>query len=153
MVKEERNRQRGYGDLAQAIMEVVGHADRPLTPAQVREALGEQLAYTTVMTVLARLHDQGVLRRERAGRAFAYTAIGDPANVTARRMHRLLDVDRDRAGVLAHFVDALTPEDERVLRDLLQQVATDQIATDQAATDQYGPAPIRHDGTPTEERP
>jgi predicted transcriptional regulator len=125
VVKEERERQRGYGDLAQAIMEVVGQADRPLTPAQVRDALGEDLAYTTVMTVLARLHDQGILGRERAGRAFAYTVIGDPANVTARRMHRLLDVDRDRAGVLSHFVDALTPEDERLLRNLLQQIAAD----------------------------
>jgi predicted transcriptional regulator len=106
-------------------MEVVDQADRPLTPAQVRDALGENLAYTTVMTVLARLHDQGVLGRERTGRAFAYTVIGDPANVTARRMHRLLNVDHDRARVLAHFVDALTPDDERVLRNLLRQIAAD----------------------------
>ncbi|GIH19436.1 BlaI/MecI/CopY family transcriptional regulator [Rugosimonospora africana] len=135
MIQEERERHRGYGDLTQAIMEIVGQADRPLTPAQVRDALDGRLAYTTVMTVLARLHDQGVLGRERVGRAFAYTAIGDPANVTARRMHRLLDIDRDRAGVLAHFVGALTPDDERVLRDLLQRVDAD------------------HDGPSARERP
>lgn len=126
MTEAEGQSRRGYGDLAQAIIEVVGRAGRPLTVGQVRGALDDQLAYTTVMTVLARLYDQGVLRRERAGRGFAYAPVGDPANVTARRMHRLLDVDQDRAGVLAHFVDALNPQDERLLRDRLHEIATDQ---------------------------
>src|SRR2546421_9163411 len=97
-----------------------------MTPAQVRDALGTDLAYTTVMTVMARLHDRGVLARERAGRAYAYTIVGDPAQVTARRMHRLLDVDEDRAGVLARFVDGLNPDDEQVVRVLLDQIAADQ---------------------------
>jgi predicted transcriptional regulator len=78
------------------------------------------------MTVMARLYDRGLLSRKRAGRAFAYTAVGDPAQVTARRMHRLLDVDSDRAGVLARFVDGLTGEDEQVVRALLDQIASDQ---------------------------
>lgn len=117
---------RGYGDLAQAILDLVSQAGSPVTPAQVRDALGGDLAYTTVMTVMARLHDRGLLARQRTGRAFAYTAVGDPTQVTARRMHRLLDVEENRAGVLARFVDGLTPEDERVLRSLLDQIATDQ---------------------------
>jgi predicted transcriptional regulator len=117
---------RGYGDLAQAIMSLVSRADGPMTPAQVRSALGGDLAYTTVMTVMARLHDRGQLARQRAGRAYAYTAVGDPARITARRMHRLLDVEQDRAGVLARFVDGLTPDDERLLRVLLDQITADQ---------------------------
>lgn len=117
---------RGYGDLAQAILDLVSQAGGPVTPAQVRDALGGDLAYTTVMTVMARLHDRGMLARQRTGRAFAYTAVGDPTQVTARRMHRLLDVEENRAGVLARFVDGLTPDDERVLRSLLDQIATDQ---------------------------
>jgi predicted transcriptional regulator len=60
------------------------------------------------------------------GRAFAYTAVNDPAQVTARRMHRLLNVEEDRAGVLARFVDALNPDDERLLRALLEQIPADQ---------------------------
>jgi predicted transcriptional regulator len=117
---------RGYGDLAQAILDLVSQAGGPVTPAQVRDALGGDLAYTTVMTVMARLHDRGLLARQRAGRAFAYTAVGDPAQVTARRMHRLLNVEEDRAGVLARFVDGLTPDDERLLRALLDQITPDQ---------------------------
>jgi predicted transcriptional regulator len=125
MVADTEQR-RGYGDLAQAILDLVGAAGSPVTPAQVRDALGGELAYTTVMTVMARLHDRGLLARKRAGRAYAYTVVGDPAQVTARRMHRILDVDDDRAAVLARFVDGLTGEDEQLVRALLDQIATDQ---------------------------
>jgi predicted transcriptional regulator len=117
---------RGYGDLAQAILDLVGRAPAPVTPGQVREGLSGGLAYTTVMTVMARLHDRGLLARRRVGRAFAYTAVNDPAQVTARRMHRLLNVEEDRAAVLARFVDALNPDDERLLRALLEQIPADQ---------------------------
>jgi predicted transcriptional regulator len=117
---------RGYGDLAQAILDLVGRSGTPVTPAQVRDALGGDLAYTTVMTVMARLHDRGLLARRRAGRAYAYTIVGDPAQVTARRMHRLLDVDADRAGVLARFVDGLSSDDERLVRALLEQIGDDE---------------------------
>ena len=125
MVADTEQR-RGYGDLAQAILDLVGQAGAPVTPAQVRDALGRELAYTTVMTVMARLYDRGLLARKRSGRAFAYTVVGDPAQVTARRMHRILDVDADRAGVLARFVDGLTGEDEQLVRSLLDQIATEQ---------------------------
>jgi len=122
----DTEQRRGYGDLAQAILDLVGQAGAPVTPAQVRDALGRELAYTTVMTVMARLYDRGLLARKRSGRAYAYTVVGDPAQVTARRMHRILDVDADRAGVLARFVDGLTGEDEHLLRALLDQIATEQ---------------------------
>jgi predicted transcriptional regulator len=122
----QTEQRRGYGDLAQAIMDLVAQAAAPLTPAQVRDALGGELAYTTVMTVMVRLQDRGLLARERSGRAFAYTVLGDPARVTARRMHRILDVEADRAQVLARFVDGLSGADEQVLRALLTQITSDQ---------------------------
>ena len=93
----------------------------PMTPGQVQETLGTNLAYTTVMTVLARLCEKGVVLRERAGRAFAYTAVVDEAEVTARRMRRLLDSRDDRAAVLSRFVGALSADDEKVLVDLLDR--------------------------------
>jgi predicted transcriptional regulator len=120
------NQRRGRGDLAQEILTLIGRACTPMTPAQVRDTFDGRLAYTTVMTVMARLHDRGLLARQRAGRAFAYSLLADPAMVTARRMHRLLDIDHDHAGVLGHFVDALTTDDERLLRGLLQQIRTDE---------------------------
>ena len=102
---------------------IVRHAaGRPLTVAEVQAELGDELAYTTVLTALSRLHAKGALTREPAGRGYAYALPPDPgAAVTARRMSRLLDSREDRAGVLARFVADLTPEDERLLTELLTE--------------------------------
>jgi predicted transcriptional regulator len=113
---------RGWGELGRAILEVLDTAGAAMTPAQVREALGSDLAYTTVMTVMARLADRGLLARNRAGRGYAYTTQPDRAEVTARQMHRLLDTDDDREGVLARFVHRLSADDEQVLARLLSQI-------------------------------
>ena len=75
--------------------------------------LGGGLAYTTVMTTLARLQAKGALTRELSGRAYVYAVAGDPAqleaSLAAHRMRRLLDAGGDRAGVLARFVADLEP--------------------------------------------
>lgn len=91
-----------------------------MTPAQVRDGLGGELAYTTVMTVLGRLHDKGEVTREQVGRGYAYTAIQDSAELAARRMQRVLDAQGvDRPAVLMRFLGALAPDDEKLLRSLL----------------------------------
>src|SRR3954447_1675186 len=114
---------RRRGALEQEVLACLAAARRPLTVAEVLTELGGELAYTTVMTTLSRLHAKGALTREPAGRGYAYTLPADPAAVgaavTARRMSRLLDSREDRAGVLARFVADLAPEDEQLLADLL----------------------------------
>ena len=114
---------RGWGDLGQQILDLLVGADEPLTAAQVHQALAGDLAYTTVTTVLARLRDKGLLLRQRQGRSFAYVSAPDPGRVTARRMHRILSVDPDRAAALARFVADLGPDDEATLRHLLGSAA------------------------------
>ena len=99
-------------------------AGRALTPAEVRAELGADLAYTTVMTVLTRLHDKGVLTRARDGRAYAYRP-ADPTVVTAQRMRQLLDNGDDRAAVLTRFMGELIEEDERLLASLLHRAETE----------------------------
>ena len=94
-------------------------ADGPLTPAQVQQALGADLAYTTVMTILGRLHEKGLAVRIPVGRGFAYSPGESEATAVARQMHALLAAGRDRAAVLAQFFDGLDPEEEQVLARLL----------------------------------
>jgi predicted transcriptional regulator len=106
--------------LEQEIVAALAAAGRPMTPAQVRDQLGGDLAYTTVMTVLARLSDKGLVTRDRVGRAYAYRVVRDEAEVTARQMQRLLDAGDDHAAVLSRFVGVLSGEDERLLLDLLR---------------------------------
>lgn len=114
----------GWGALGRAIVQILDAADGPLTPAQVRAALDTNRAYTTVMTVMARLADRGVLVRHRAARGYAYTREPDRSEVTARQMHRLLDTEPDRHAVLARFVHRLSADDEQILAHLLTQIAS-----------------------------
>jgi len=98
-------------------------AEGPLTPAQVQESLGSDLAYTTVMTILSRLYEKGAATRERTGRAYAYAAVLDQAGIAAAQMRALLDRGEDRAKVLARFVDGLSGDDERALAELVRRNA------------------------------
>ncbi|MGI8697212.1 MAG: BlaI/MecI/CopY family transcriptional regulator [Mycobacteriales bacterium] len=115
---------RRRGGLEQEVLACLAVASGPQTPTQVQAALGGDLAYTTVMTTLARLHAKGVLVRSRAGRAYAYRFVGRPeharSSLTAHHMLRLLDSDVDRAAVLSRFVADLAPGDEQLLSDLLR---------------------------------
>ena len=115
------DRRRRRGTLEQEVTAVLSAATAPLTSAQVRRKLGDHLAYTTVMTVLGRLYDKGEVTRVRIGRAFAYGAVLDGSELTARKMTRLLEADHDRAAVLTRFVGVLSAADEALLADLLQR--------------------------------
>ncbi len=110
---------RGRGDLKQQVLSVLLATDTPMTPGQVRDAIDADLAYTTVMTVLNRLAEQGLVARRRAGRAFAYNAVVDRAEVTARQMQRLLATGDDRVAVLRQFLGVLSDDDERALIELI----------------------------------
>jgi len=90
-----------------------------MTPASVQGDLGGGLAYTTVLTALVRLHEKGVVERERMGRGYAYRPVLDRPGITAAEMRRLLDADEDREAVLASFVGSLSADEERALRELL----------------------------------
>jgi len=118
-----RPRGRQRGGLEREILACLAAGARPMSPGEVRAELGDQLAYTTVMTTLSRLHAKGAVSRAPAGRGFAYELVGGPADaqasMTARRMLALLHGGGDRAGVLSRFVADLSPEDEQMLSDLL----------------------------------
>lgn len=113
------SRGRGRGELESAVLALLHGSAEALTPSQVQQALGDDLAYTTVMTILTRLHGKGVLERRRHGRAFAYRPVSDQAGLVARRMSQVLDASGERDTVLARFVDDLSDDDEALLRRLL----------------------------------
>jgi predicted transcriptional regulator len=104
-------------------MTVLDAAVRPLTPGEVRDALETDgsLSYSTVVTTLTRLFEKGAVARHRDGRAFRYGALSTPAGLVADRMSRLMAVEPDRATVLRRFVSNLSADDERLLRELLDE--------------------------------
>jgi len=116
---------RPSGALETEVLAALWAADAPLTPREVQSELGEGLAYTTVMTALARLHEKGVVTREKRGRAYAYTPLLDTPGIAAARMRALLDAGGDREAVLARFLGTLSDADERTLADLLNEPRPD----------------------------
>ena len=111
---------RAPGALEAEVLGVLWTADEPLSPADVQARLEDDLAYTTVVTILTRLHDKGVATREKHGRSFRYHAVDDEAGLAARKMTKVLDGEPDRGSVLARFVTQLSDADEALLRDLLR---------------------------------
>lgn len=118
------------GDLERAVMDQVwalGESGEPsVTVREVHEALSasRDLAYTTVMTVMSRLADAGLLVKERAGRAFLYAAAGSREELTASSMlghlHGLPTADR-RAAML-HFLGDATADEIADLKAALAEV-------------------------------
>ena len=110
------------GTLEAEVLAAVRAARLPLSPAEVRERLDTrhwgELSYSTVVTILSRLHAKGLLSRERAGRGFAYSVV-DEASVAAGRMSQALDTGGDHRAVLSRFVSGLSGRDARLLRRLL----------------------------------
>ena len=91
-------------------------------PAEVQAAVGGDLAYTTVMTILVRLHEKGVIERTKVGRAFAYRPVVAETEVVAEQVRRLFAHGNDRAAVLQGLNDGLRPEDETMLRAMLAEI-------------------------------
>jgi predicted transcriptional regulator len=118
---EQARARRGHGALEAEVLSALWSARRPLTAGAVQRRLGDTLAYSTVVTILSRLHAKGVLDRALDGRAFAYSPVADEPGLAARRMRQVLDAESDRSRVLARFVSDLSDEDERLLRTLLAQ--------------------------------
>jgi predicted transcriptional regulator len=112
---------RAAGQLEAAVLAELQQADAALSPGEVRERLGGDLAYTTVVTILSRLHAKGLLSRQKSGRVFRYAPVADQPGLAARRMTRVLDEEADREAVLARFVSSLSGRDEELLRKMLGQ--------------------------------
>jgi predicted transcriptional regulator len=113
---------RPMGSLEADILASLWAASGPMTPAAVREQLSPPLAYTTVSTILARLWQKGLVRREREGKVYLYTAAVGEADLMAQRMHQTLKASGDQRAVLSRFVDTLTVREARALRDVLDKL-------------------------------
>lgn len=121
---------RRRGALESEVLAALWAADTALVPADVQQALGDDIAYNTVQTILIRLHDKQLVTRERVGRAHAYRPAHGQAELAAQRMHQVLDGDIDHAAVLLRFVTSLNPADAQALRSLISDPPDDGLVPD-----------------------
>jgi predicted transcriptional regulator len=113
---------RAAGTLEAEILGILREASGPLSAGEVRHRVSAghygELSYSTVVTIVSRLYDKGLLARKRAGRGFTYTPV-DEASLAASRMRQALGSGIDHDAVLSRFVSGLSGRDARLLRRLL----------------------------------
>lgn len=107
------------GALEVEVLALLQTSRQAQTPGDVLRQLGDGLSYSTVVTVLSRMFDKGLLTRSKQGRAYAYAPVADAQGLTARRMRQVLESDPDPEAVLSRFVEDLPARDEQLLRQLL----------------------------------
>jgi predicted transcriptional regulator len=110
---------REAGELESEVLAALWASEQPMTPGDVLTKIGGSLAYTTVMTTLARLFEKGLVARRRSGRSYAYSPSVREADLAARRFRTMLDRGHDRVAVLQGLVGELSADEERALRALL----------------------------------
>jgi predicted transcriptional regulator len=114
------------GTLERAVMEALwtSSAESPESGCTAR-AIAVSLpnhAYTTVLTVLDRLTRKGLVERLRDGRSHHYRPTGSRESYVAEVMLGALDATSDRDAALVHFAEAVSPDQARVLRDVLRRL-------------------------------
>lgn len=114
-----RGPKRANGAREAELLGLLQRAEGALTPGEVAERLGGELTYSSVVTILTRMHTKGLLGRTPRGRAYAYAPVTDDAGLAARRMRTVLEERPDREAVLARFADELSDTDAELLRQLL----------------------------------
>jgi len=85
----------------------------------VRAATGGDLAYTTVLTILTRLHTKGLVSREPRGRGHAYRPVLMSPALTVTRIVELLAHSSSRPESLTGLVARLDEADRAALRAAL----------------------------------
>ncbi|MDI6716946.1 MAG: BlaI/MecI/CopY family transcriptional regulator [Actinomycetota bacterium] len=108
------------GDLEADIMEQVWQRD-VTSVREVYEALKQarDIAYTTVMTVMVRLSEKGILKKEREGKHYLYRPTVSREELSKTMLSSIINGFKADFGsqALAFFIEELS-EDEQTLDEL-----------------------------------
>jgi len=97
---------RRVGELEAEVLQRLWTISAAVSGKELRTHFADRpLAYTTLMTVLSRLVDKGLVERIPEGRTIRFRAAGDPDELTAQAMAQLLASAQDPRAVLAHLVE------------------------------------------------
>ena len=114
------------GDLQELIMRAAWRLGRGSVD-EIRAALPKKQrgAYTTVQTILNRLVERGLLRRDKQGKAFIYSPKVSEADYVARSLKSTLAgaSDQARLAALANLVGGLEPSEMDEINSLASEIA------------------------------
>ena len=88
------------------------------TVGEVRDALSDDLAYTTVLTVLRTLEAKGHVTHRSEGKAHRYSAVVERSAAGKSALGRIVDkiFGGSREMLLAHLVEGRGVDDEEIRR-------------------------------------
>lgn len=115
---------REFGELENAIMQVMWTSDRSLVVREVRERMryARPVAYTTVMTVMNILFRKGVLEREKYGRAWRYWPAESREEHDARIMLEVLRSGGETCMTMRRFLECVDDDGLARFRDAMRDV-------------------------------
>src|ERR671931_1067399 len=117
MVSRRQVAGRRLGELEAEVMELAWNRGDWISVHDLLTALqGQQRAYTTVMTIVTRLCDKGLLERQRRGRGFVYRPALSQEELAARALRDVLASTDDPQAVLARFVEELEASPQLLAR-------------------------------------
>jgi len=125
------------GDLEADIMEEMWRHN----PASVKEvhkklAADRSIAYTTVMTVMGRLSEKGLLKREQHGRAYLYLPTQTREEFCSETVSTVMQglIGGFGEPVLSQFVDTVGEQDAEKLDELLRLIERKKEEAKRSAT-------------------
>lgn len=114
------------GDLERAVLDVLWTFG-PLNPGTVHERVGRErgISVNTVSSALTRLHQKGLLEREKVSHSYVYRAVVSRSELQRQLIGEIADRfgDGTGTGVLAAFVDLAEERGEETLQRLEKMIA------------------------------
>lgn len=116
------------GELESGVMEIIWQSKGPISVRIVTQSLQKkrQIAYTTVMTIMGRLVEKGLLKRQESGKAYIYQPVYSKDRFLTRVSRQIIKNFIANFGdtAIAHFaeeVNRLTPNKRKELKKLLKE--------------------------------
>lgn len=114
------------GDLESEIMEIIWQTMRPLSVAEAVKVIGKKrkIAYTTVMTIMGRLVEKGLLTRNFSGSSYLYQQKVNREKFVARTVHNIFTSAISTLGqeAVTYFVKEIQKTSPKKRKSLLEML-------------------------------
>lgn len=116
------------GDLESEVMDIVWRSPTPVSVREVTENLQAKrsIAYTTIMTIMGRLVEKGLLSRRLLGSSYSYQPKLNREKFMARSVHNIFttavsNLGEEVATYFAKEIRRLNPKKRRELLEILNK--------------------------------
>lgn len=112
---------RKQGELEAEVLGTLWGSPKGLSSTQILSAMSAEIKITTLLTVLSRLEDKGLVNSEPGiGRSLIFMPTTSREEHTAKQLLSLLE-DSNPAAVFSHFAAGLSPKQVAQLKKVLEK--------------------------------